>query len=212
MSDLGHVPPGRAGRLWLLERLRAGRRAADLLDRKLRILRVESERLRRAKDEARHEWDSKWRLAQTWAARAAVLGGEREHRLSSPPEPARVELEWTQIMGVRYPEQATVRIPSPSAEDRTPGTAAMVAARTAFQDALASAIACAAAEEAHRVVAAEVTAVRRRLRALTDRWLPRTEEALRRVVRELDETERGETFRLRWAASRGAGTRDKWPR
>ncbi|HSO55578.1 MAG TPA: V-type ATPase, D subunit, partial [Actinomycetes bacterium] len=40
------VPPGRAGRLWLRGRLATAERGLDLLDRKLRILRREQERLR----------------------------------------------------------------------------------------------------------------------------------------------------------------------
>lgn len=39
------VPPGRAGRLWLRRRLAAAERAVELLERKLRILRAEQDRL-----------------------------------------------------------------------------------------------------------------------------------------------------------------------
>jgi V/A-type H+/Na+-transporting ATPase subunit D len=35
-----HVPPGRAGKLWLTRRLQVARRGAGLLDRKLQILQV----------------------------------------------------------------------------------------------------------------------------------------------------------------------------
>jgi V/A-type H+-transporting ATPase subunit D len=49
-------------------------------------------------------------------------------------------------------------------------------------------------------VDAEVALTRRRLRAINDRWLPRLEASLATLNRDLDESEREQTFRLRWAA------------
>ena len=64
-----------------------------------------------------------------------------------------------------------------------------------------TAVSHAAADAACRVVEVEIAATRRRLRVITDRWIPRLENALRDLMHELDETECAENFRLRWAAS-----------
>jgi vacuolar-type H+-ATPase subunit D/Vma8 len=47
---------------------------------------------------------------------------------------------------------------------------------------------------------------RLRLRALADRWLPRLEGALALLVQRLEEAERAETVRTRWAAARQEAT------
>jgi len=48
----------------------------------------------------------------------------------------------------------------------------------------------------------EMAATRRRLRAIQDRWMPRLEEAGRAVAEALEEQEREEGMRMRWAAER----------
>jgi V/A-type H+/Na+-transporting ATPase subunit D len=70
--------------------------------------------------------------------------------------------------------------------------------------ALQAGVAHAAAREACRIVDAEVVEARRRLRALTDRWVPRLETALTELTRQLEETERAETVRMRWAIDAAA--------
>jgi V/A-type H+-transporting ATPase subunit D len=77
-----------------------------------------------------------------------------------------------------------------------------VEAAAAYRDALAAAAAHAAAAAAGRILAAEIAATRRRLHAVTDRWVPRLEDALRERVHRLAEDELAETVRLRWAAGR----------
>jgi vacuolar-type H+-ATPase subunit D/Vma8 len=47
-----------------------------------------------------------------------------------------------------------------------------------------------------------MAATRRRLRAIQDRWMPRLEEAGRAVAEALEEQEREEGMRMRWAAER----------
>jgi len=58
----------------------------------------------------------------------------------------------------------------------------------------------AAALTALRTIEAELLATRRRLRAVEDRWIPRLESTLARIRLALDEQERAEGVRLRWAA------------
>jgi V/A-type H+-transporting ATPase subunit D len=197
MTGPRRIPPGRAGRLWLLERLRSGRLAGSLLDRKVKILRAEQERLRTVAEQSRARWLDHARAADLGGQRAALLGGERDFRRSTPAERATVDVEWGSIMGARYPVAATVRLPLPA--DRGAGTAALSQADAAYRGAVEAAAAHAVATAAVRTVEAELEATGRRLRAISDRWLPRLEEWLATVTRELEEAEREEAFRLRWA-------------
>jgi V/A-type H+-transporting ATPase subunit D len=144
-------------------------------------------------------WRETWHRADEWGVRGALLGGERELRLAATVEPASVTVTWAGVMGVRYPVEATCRIPEVSAADRGPGTAALVEAAAAYRTAIEAAAAHAAAATSCRTMDAEVTATRRRLRAIADRWVPRVESALRELSSRLEETERAETVRLRWA-------------
>jgi V/A-type H+-transporting ATPase subunit D len=114
---------------------------------------------------------------------------------------ADVTVSWDTLMGLRYPAEATCHVPAPSTSERGPGSAALVEAAAAARDALSAAAEHAAAVTARRIIDAEVAATRRRLRAITHRWLPQLEDALRRLTHDLDETEQAETFRLRWAAA-----------
>jgi V/A-type H+-transporting ATPase subunit D len=200
MSELRRVPAGRAGRLWLSGRLRAGRLAADLLDRKLRVLRLEQERLAEMERRTSAHWRASWQRADTWSRRASVLAGQRGVRLAAPGQPAEVTLTWTNVMGVRYPSSATCTIPEPNPSTRGEDSAALVEASAAHREAVVAAAAHAATTTASRVIEAELVATRRRRHAITDRWIPRLERALQKVAAELDETERADTFRMRWAA------------
>jgi V/A-type H+-transporting ATPase subunit D len=204
MAELRHVPPGRAGRLWLDQRLHTGRRAADLLDRKLKVLRAELERFERLRDEADQRWREAWRRADTWGLRATMAEGLRELRLAEPSTMAQVRVEWDSVMGLRYPAAAECEAPPVSPTDRGPGGAALVEASAAYREALRAAAALGAASAACRVIEAEIGQTRRRLRAITERWIPRLESRLTRLRQELDETEREENFRRRRAASKSS--------
>ncbi|HEY7223092.1 MAG TPA: V-type ATP synthase subunit D [Micromonosporaceae bacterium] len=216
MAEPRGVPPGRAGRLWLTRRLRAGRLAADLLDRKLQVLRVELERFELQRERAGRHWHDAWRRADTWGLRGAMTAGVRELRLATPSTVAELQVTWDTVMGVRYPAEASCSVPSASAADRGPGGAALVEAVSAYQQAVRLAAAYGAASAACRVIESEIIETRRRLRAINDRWIPRLESRLTRLSQELDETEREETFRRhqslgprtgapRGERSRGAG-------
>jgi V/A-type H+/Na+-transporting ATPase subunit D len=206
MRELRRVPPGRAGRLWLASRLQAAERAADLLDRELRVLLIDQERFRLLEERTRAEWRASWQAADVWILRAAAFGGERDVRLSSPLEPADVTISWASVMGLRYPVDAICEVPELTASRRGPGSAALVEATAAYREAIRAAVAHAAADSARHVIQAEIAATRRRLRAITGRRIPMLENALRALLRELDESERAENFRLRWAASGGRGS------
>jgi V/A-type H+-transporting ATPase subunit D len=204
MAEQRGQPPGRAGRLWLQSRLRTAHLAADLLERKLRVLRAEQVRLAAACARTASRWQQSWRAADEWAARAAFLSGGRELRLSAPSASAELVITWTVLVGARYPSAVACRPAEPAAGDRGPGGAASLEAAGAFRTALTAAAAHAVAAAAQRRIDAEVATTRRRLRAISDRRVPALDTALRARERDLDENERAENVRLRWAALRGS--------
>lgn len=200
VAKILHMPPGRAGRLWLQHRLSTAQHGAELLDHKLRILRAEREQLALERDMTAAEWDSASREADTWLLRSVLLGGQRSVRLAATPAPAEVRILWEQSMGVRYPAEATCTVPESSPNAPPPGNAALMAARDCYRRAVAAAVRQAALETAIRVLEAQETATRRRLRAIEDRWIGRLQEALADLQFKLDEDEHNDAVRLRWAA------------
>ena len=191
------VPPGRAGRLWLTRRLAVARRGADLLDRKLQVLRRELNRRRGPAPRAAAEWEHRRADADGWPLRAALIGGERAIRLAAAGTFAEVMISHAATMGVRYPADATCTTPPPVGRDGP----ALAAAREAQGAALAAAVRHAAAAEALRVLEAETVATRYRLRAVRDRWIPRLEQALAGARFAIEELERADAARLRLAVT-----------
>lgn len=209
MSRSLHVPPGRAGQLWLVHRREVARRAVDLLDQKLRILR--SERLRRSlvEERTRVAWATAVRDADAWQLRLAQLGGQRALRLGRSSEPADVEVRWDQVVGVRYPAYVVVHEPADAEGPGGPGgSAVLTETRRRMAVAVAAAAQQAAALAALRTLEAQETATRRRLRSIRTRYLPRLEATLRDVEVALEEDERSDILRLRWAAGRRSGRAD----
>ena len=210
-----HMPPGRAGRLWLQHRLSTAQHGADLLDHKLRILRAEREQLAMELDRMASEWASASREADKWLLRGVLFGGQRSVRLAAAPAPAQVRILWQQSMGVRYPVEATCTVPDPSPDAPPPGNAALVAARDCYRRAAQAGAQQAALETAVRVLEAQETATRRRLRAIEDRWIPRLQQALTELQFKLEEDEHNDAVRLRWAvgyrsgAEPGSGSKGK---
>jgi len=201
------VPPGRAGRVWLRHRRAVAERGSDLLETKLRILAAERERAALQAEGTAREWAVAAEEADRWLLRAGLLGGRRGLRLAVDREPAAVHLTWATTMGVTYPDDTEVVAPEPDPDAATPDGAALVAARRAARQGLAAAAAHAAATAALEALDAEVRVTRRRLRALQERWLPRLDEATASLTEALEEQEREEGLRLRWAASRSGGWR-----
>lgn len=205
MARVLHTPPGRAGRLWLQHRLSTAQRGADLLDRKLRILRAEREHLVLYQDQTAAVWEAASREADTWLVRAVLLGGERSVRLAAARTPAEVRIVWEQSMGVHYPAEAICTVPDASPDAPPAGNAALFVARDCYRRLLQAAVQQAAIETAVRILETQETATRRRLRAIEDRWIPRLQGALAELQFKLDEEEHTDGVRLRWAAGNPTG-------
>jgi V/A-type H+-transporting ATPase subunit D len=187
------LPPGRAGRLWLERRIGVARRAADVLDRRLRILAAHQARLEADAGSAEVGWRARHTEAETWLLRVAVLGQRRGIRTAAADRPeAEVELGREVIAGVTYAVlvRFTVGEPEPSAAPAA--TAAADPAARACAAALEAAVRYALTDAAARAVRTEAEQTRVRRRAVEDRWLPRLEERLHTVNAELDEQERAE--------------------
>jgi V/A-type H+-transporting ATPase subunit D len=191
------VPPGRAGRLWLAHRLGVAARAADLLDHKVRVLRQEAERFELRVERTGEAWTRTCREAEAWSLRAALVGGQAALRAAMDGGSATVIVPVETTMGVVHPGEALCRLPPPP-ETSGSGPAAAAATR-AHRQALVAAVEHAAALAAARAVQDELSATRQRLRAVTERWTPRLEDALAATLLGLEETERAEGVSLRWA-------------
>ncbi len=198
------VPPGRAGRLWLLGRLASARRSVELLDRKRKLLQREDARLSALCDATRARWETACAEAETWGLRATVLGGASEMALAAAPVAgrARVDLTWRNTMGVPHPDVSRSEPAVIRSADAAAANAAVGPAAAAYRRALEAAVAHAAAEMSRRVVAVELRATERRQRAIERHRLPALEDDLARLELRLDELERDERVVARWAQQR----------
>ena len=201
------TPPGRAGRPWLVHRLAVARRGADVLDDKRRGLLRERTRLVTIVGEARDTWEHAVREAEVWLQRALLISGQRSFELASfhVPEQAEVRLTWRRSLGVVYPSDAEVRLPSTPDLIAPGGSSALPIAASAYGRAVEAGARFAAARSALDRVEAEFAATTRRLRALERRWIPAHEDALAALALGLDETEREDAIRGRWFVERQAG-------
>ncbi|MGW4076635.1 V-type ATP synthase subunit D [Streptomyces asiaticus] len=196
-------PPSRAGRLRVRHSLDVALRGAELLERKLRILRTRHETLLRAEETSAQAWRRAVREAETWLLRGAVLGGE--HTLEAAAEGlGAADFTWREesTVGVRHPALASCRIPDRSPDAATPGNTALLHAEAAYRQALSAGAEYAVAQQAARIVGAEAGHTRRRVRALRRHWIPRLEETLARLDLALEESEHEDAVRRRWAAAR----------
>lgn len=200
MATMRRVPPGRAGRLWLTHRLSVATRAADLLDRKARVLRREAERYALLCERTGATWAVTCRDAQRWGLRAGLVGGQGALRAVTGDLHAQVTVTWKSTMGVGIPEDPRCHLPEPPA-GVVPGPATS-AAVDAYRRALAAAVEHAAVLAGSRALEAELAATRHRLRAVTDRWVPLLESALAARTLALEESDRAEGVGLRWALRR----------
>jgi len=178
-------------------RLQTARHGAQLLDRKQRIMANELEHLRLCAGRSLREWEDRAREAAVWLQRAAALDGRERIEMASPARQAEVEVRWGGAMGVAYPQDALCEPPeAPPAG----GSSALSYAAAAHRSALAAAVRHAAAQRAVLLVSAELAATRTRQRAVEKRWVPRLENELLAIRRQLGEQELEEGLRLRWAA------------
>jgi V/A-type H+-transporting ATPase subunit D len=196
------IPPGRAGRLWLRERLAAARKAADLMDHKRRELDGELSRMRTICAERERAWRAAMQNATSWMRRVDATGAARSVRLGTAllTEEATIELTWRQVMGVRYAAEYELRLPTEPPISSLNGGAALDPALTAFRHATDAAMAHAIARTALARIESDLERTKRRLRALELRAIPTHEEALRALELSLDEKSREEAVAARWAA------------
>ncbi len=201
------IPPGRSGRLWLRHRIESATRAQDLLDHKQRELMSEVRRLRTVRERAGEAWEQALHDTRQKMKGVDSEGGSTLVRLAATlgGEPAGVEVDWHTVMGVHYPIGARAILPEPTPLGPLPGGAALSAARDAFRTALEAAVAVAAVDAAFGRIQSELTRTTRALRALDRRAIPAYRGALAEVELRLDEAEREDMIRVRWAAGGAKG-------
>jgi V/A-type H+-transporting ATPase subunit D len=195
------IPPGRAGRLWLLDRLAAARGGANLLDRKRQLLRREYEQLVELAGERRRAWTDACADAQRWGMRVAMAGGAAELVLDAGgvAGSARATLIWTTTMGVRHPEDARCELPQIDPAVVGAAVAAVGPAAAAYRRALEFGVAVAVAETARDHIERELRATQQRLRGIQRKRIPALEGGLQALELQLEELEREERVITRWA-------------
>jgi V/A-type H+-transporting ATPase subunit D len=201
------MPPGRTGVLWLQHRLELAGRAADRLDRKLRVLRTRRAALAEELGRTGAAWDTSCREAQRWLDRYVLLAGVRALRPAPGPPLAEVTLTWATAMGVTYPVCAACSVPAADAREAPLPSAALPPAREACRRALAAAAEHAVVSRAAAELDAEVARTRLRLRGIEQHWVPRLQAALAAAQRVIDEEEHADGIRLRWARDVAEGGR-----
>lgn len=202
MAD--QVPPGRAGRLWLIGRLAAARRGLDLLDRKRQLLRRDLEHLALLRDDTARRWDRSCQEAERWGLRAGLLGGAADVALAADAVEgrARVEVTWRNSMGVWHPDEARCVPALPEPRALAAGNAALAPAAALYGEALRAGADHAAVDEAYRRVGTELRATERRLRGIERHRVPMLETALEQLQLRLEELEREQHIVTRWAQRR----------
>ena len=198
------IPPGRAGRIWLVGRLQVARRGAELLEQKRQALLHEQARVRVEAKEARRAWLDAVAEADLWSARAALLDGATRLDVLARhvQHEASLELSWSNLMGAQLPSTSRITVPEPPPLSSLGASSATVLAARACRQAVNAAARYAVAERADAELGAEFARATRRLRALQKRWIPRHEAALARLDLALDESQREQAARVRWLTRR----------
>ena len=200
------IPPGRAGRTWLIARLEVAHRGAELLDRKRQVLLGDQARIRAEAERARREWNEAADQVEKWSARAGIVDGAGRLELlaNHVHDHASLEVSWLNFMGARIPRAEAIDIPDPPAVSALGGSSAAVLLARACCDAARAAARYAIAERAEAELTAELGRAARRLRALRERWIPQHEQALAALELALDEGQREQAIRVRWLTGRRA--------
>jgi V/A-type H+/Na+-transporting ATPase subunit D len=200
------IPPGRAGRIWLVGRLAVARNGVDLLERKRQALLSEQARARAEADAARRAWHEAVAEAERWSARATLLDGAGRLELLAGhvADDASLELDWRNLMGAHIPSSSHVGVPEPPPLSALGASSATVLAARACCAAVGAAARHAVAERASSELSAEFARATRRLRALEKRWIPEHEAALAHLDLALDENQREQAVRVRWLSRRQA--------
>ena len=199
------IPPGRAGRTWLLGRLEVAHRGAELLDRKRGALLAERARVRAQVEQAQRDWEDAIARVETWTLRAGIVDGAARLELLArhASEQSSLELSWRNLMGARIPRAEAIDVPEPPDVSALGGSSATVLLARACGEAVRAAARYAIAERAASELSAELARAARRLRALQERWIPQHEQALAALDLALDEAEREQAIRVRWLLGRG---------
>ncbi len=190
-------PPGRMGRLWVLNRLDLAERGVTLLEQKLHLLTALQEELQRKAEQSRYDWQQACREADMWGLRAVLLGGHNAIELVVTTAPASVTVQWAVTAGVRYPDVAACVLPPENDPAVIYPTSASVQATRSYRAAVIAAARCAAAQAAFRTVEQEVHTTRLRARALSRHWLPLLQQELASIELELEEEDRDGAIRVR---------------
>ena len=201
-----HVPPGRAGRLWLVERIDTATRGVALLRQKRQVLRREQRRLSLMAEQTGAAWASAATHAERWGGRAAALGGSTAVRLAASDVAGQgtVSISWRNTMGARHPDEVRCELPMVTPAAAAASNAAIAPAATAHGRALRAAAEHAVASAALREVEIELASTQRRLRAIEHHRLPALQSQLHDLILRLDELEREERLIARWAMRRGS--------
>jgi V/A-type H+-transporting ATPase subunit D len=205
-------PPGRAGRVWLRDRLAKTREGVSMLERRRDLLLRERRRLSALADQTSEEWTGRYRETVPATIRLTVAGGRTAIVRAEYQQPADAKVQWKSAMGVEYPGRAEAQLGDPP---DAPGPAAFGQAVDNYRAAVEAAVRHAAASTALERIDTELEVTHQRLRALRDRLVPGLAAALRTLEIELDEAEREELLRVRWSKARsdplhsGGGTPDK---
>ena len=131
------IPPGRAGRLWLVGRVASTRRSLELLDRKRQLLLVELTAMGERRARAAERWRAASAEAERWGARANAVGGAAEvgRATASVAGRAQVDVPWRNTMGVVHPGPPACDLPHLDPIEVAAVTAAVGPAAAAAQDA-----------------------------------------------------------------------------
>jgi len=195
-------PPGRMGRLWVLNRLDLAERGVMLLEQKLHLLIGLQEGLQRKAEQSRDAWERACGAADMWALRAVLLGGQNAIDLAVTAEPASVTVHWAVTAGVRYPDAAACVLPAEDHPAVIDTNSASFHAVRAHRAAVVTAAEYAAAQSAFRIVEHEVYTTRLRARALSRHWLPLLRQELTRIDLQLEEEDRDGAIRVRLVGRR----------
>lgn len=198
------IPPGRAGRIWLVARLHAARRGAELLEHKRQALARQRLEVQRETEDARRAWHEAAARAVLWSSRATLLDGAvRLDLLAGYVQgEARVEVSLANVMGAKLPVLGAVGVGRAEDLSALGASSAAVIAAGACVEATRAAARCAAAERAEQELTAELARTSRRLRALERRLIPQHEQALAQLEIALDESQREQAARVRWLVRR----------
>ncbi len=202
-----HVPPGRAGRLWLVERINTATRGVELLRQKRQVLRREQRRLSLMAEQSGAAWARAAEDAERYGSRACALGGSTALRLAAADVAGRgtVSISWRNTMGTHHPDEARCELPALAPAAAASSNAAIAPAAAAYRRALQAAAEHAVASAALREVEFELASTQRRLRAIEHHRLPALQVQLHDLVLRLDEIEREEGLIARWAKRRREG-------